>query len=318
MSTYEPGETVKHPSASIDGAVDTSVFIEYYTDPLCSWSWAFEPQWRSLRYHYSGHLNWRYRMGGLIPNWQSYHDPFNDIGNPAQMAPQWLQVREVTGMPFDERIWTTDPPSSSYPACLAVKAAERQGQTIVEHYLRRLREAVMIERRNISRQDILLAIAKETSLASLSDEVPLDLDRFTTELDASETLEAFRQDLRDASYYGVVRFPTLVLHRADGRGIVLIGYRPYEVLQTALQHLVPELHQNPEPLSQEKLAIAYVTHWQRVTEHELAEFLGSNVDQLSTLLQSLITRNVLTLAPSLPHQNHFSILSPTNSAQKPL
>jgi hypothetical protein len=29
-------------------------FIEYFTDPLCSWSWAFEAQWRRLRYECAG------------------------------------------------------------------------------------------------------------------------------------------------------------------------------------------------------------------------------------------------------------------------
>ena len=30
-------------------AESVSLSIEYYTDPLCCWSWAFEPQWRRLR-----------------------------------------------------------------------------------------------------------------------------------------------------------------------------------------------------------------------------------------------------------------------------
>ena len=35
-----------------------------------------------------------------------------------------MQTRHVSGMPIDDRIWLEDPPSSSYLACLAVKAAE--------------------------------------------------------------------------------------------------------------------------------------------------------------------------------------------------
>jgi hypothetical protein len=65
------------------------VEITYYTDPLCCWSWAFEPQWRRLRYEYSGKIKWRYRMGGLLPDWSSFSDPMNDVSRPIQMGPFW-------------------------------------------------------------------------------------------------------------------------------------------------------------------------------------------------------------------------------------
>lgn len=46
--------------------------IQIYTDPLCCWNWAFELQWRRLRYVYSGKLRWRYRMVGMTQNRSSY------------------------------------------------------------------------------------------------------------------------------------------------------------------------------------------------------------------------------------------------------
>jgi predicted DsbA family dithiol-disulfide isomerase len=233
-------------------------------------------------------------MGGLLADWQSYHDPFNDVSNPAQMVPRWFQVREMSGMPLGEQIWTVDLPASSYPACMAVKAAEHQGQAIVEDYLRRLREAVMLERRNIARQDVLLAVAQETARASSTGEY-LDLKRFCDDLDAPETLEAFRHDLRDAAYYGIGRFPTLILHRTDRHGIVLVGYRPSDMFWAALEHLAPSLRRRPE-MSQEDCAVAYVTYWRSVTARELAEVFGGNMAQTSLLLESLVTQGKLVLA----------------------
>ena len=286
-----PGRQVEGTEPAVDGA---AVFVEYFTDPLCSWSWAFEAQWRRLRYECSGRLGWRYRMGGLIAGWQSYDDPFNAICNPAQMGPQWFQVHEISGMPLDACIWRENPPSSSYPACIAVKAAERQGQEIAEVYLRRLREAAMMERLNIARQDILLAVARQTARESAGSSA-LDLDRFCADLDTPEPVEAFRQDLRDAAYHGIGRFPTLILRGVDGRGIVLVGYRPYDALCAALEHLVPGLRQMPQ-LSQEDLAVAYVTHWRRVVARELAEVLGGNSGQALVLLESLVARGKLKRA----------------------
>lgn len=272
------------------------VFIEYYTDPLCSWSWAFEAQWRRLRYEYANSLGWRYRMGGLIPDWQSYDDPFNDIRSPAQMGPQWFQVRELSGMPLDERIWREDPPASSYPACVAIKAAERQGQSAAEAYLRRLREAVMLERRNIARQDILLAVAQETARASSGD-TPFDFDRFRDDLHAPATIDAFRQDLRDAAYYDIGRFPTLILRHSDGRGIILVGYRPYDALQTALEHLAPDLPRRPA-LPAEALTIDYVNYWNHVLSRELTEVLGNmgnmgNTEHTATLLETAVAEGLI-------------------------
>jgi predicted DsbA family dithiol-disulfide isomerase len=233
-------------------------------------------------------------MGGLIADWQSYNDPFNDIRNPAQMGPQWFQVHEMSGMPLDERIWQCDPPASSYPACIAVKAAERQGQAVAEVYLRRLREAAMMERRNIAHQDILLAVAEQAAHDS-AERTVLDLDRFRTDLHAPETVDAFRQDLRDAAYYGIGRFPTLILRRLDGRGIVLVGYRPYEVLCAALEHLVPGLRLSPQ-IPQEDLAVAYVTHWHRVTACELSEVPGIAPTESAVLLKSLVAKGRLMQA----------------------
>ncbi len=289
MSIGEQTEAI--PDKQVE---ETPVFIEYYTDPLCSWSWAFEAQWRRLRYEYAGYISWHYRMGGLIADWRSYNDPFNDINSPTQMGPQWFQVREMSGMPLDARIWHVDPPASSYPACIAMKAAERQGQGVAEDYLRRLREAVMMERRNIARQDILLAIAQETALASSKGNM-LDVERFRDDLSVPETIEAFRQDLRDSAYYGIGRFPTLILHRSNERSIMLTGYRPYDNLRAALEHLVPNLSRQPE-MPQEELAIAYVMHWSRITARELAEVLSCTAAQASVLLDSLVAQGKLMQA----------------------
>src|SRR5512143_835188 len=155
--TTGDGSKVDPMAGSAAHGCGAAVAVVCYTDPLCSWSWAFEPQWRRLRFEGGDRLAWRYRMGGMIPDWSRYSDPVNAVSRPLQMAPQWFEVRHVTGMPIDERIWFEDPPASSHPACIAVKAAELQSSEAAELYLRRLREAVMLDRRNIARREILLA-----------------------------------------------------------------------------------------------------------------------------------------------------------------
>src|ERR1044072_7891663 len=90
------------------------VEIVYYTDPLCCWSWAFEPQWRRLLFEYQGDIEWKYCMGGLLPAWDSYDDTVNNVTRPIQMGPVWMHAAQVSGMPIQTRIWMNDPPASSY------------------------------------------------------------------------------------------------------------------------------------------------------------------------------------------------------------
>lgn len=249
------------------GSVPDLVEIEYFTDPLCSWSWGFEPQWRRLRFEFGPQLRWRYRMGGMIAAWEQYCDPLNCINRPLQMAPQWLEVRHLSGMPIDPQLWLDDPPESSYPASIAFKAAEQQSPAIGERYLRRLREAVMMERRNIARRDVLLRLAEEVSTADAAEE-PFDVGAFEADLDGPVALEAFREDLKLARYRDIGRFPTLILrNRASSPdGLMLVGYRPYPMLREALLHVA-----KLEPARNTKDAAAFREFWGNVVPREAAE-----------------------------------------------
>ncbi|HET7361869.1 MAG TPA: DsbA family protein, partial [Salinimicrobium sp.] len=67
--------------------------VAYYTDPLCCWSWAMEPQLRKLRYLLKGDLDLRYVMGGLLKDWEHFNDKMNDIHKPSQMGPLWMEAK---------------------------------------------------------------------------------------------------------------------------------------------------------------------------------------------------------------------------------
>jgi putative protein-disulfide isomerase len=212
--------------------------VVYYTDPLCCWSWAFEPHWRRLRAEFGAALDCRYRIAGMIADWGSYSDPLNSVSRPLQMGPIWREAQHLAGVAVDDRIWMEDPPASSYPACLAVKAAELQSADAADLYLRRLREAVMTQRRNIARREVLLELADEVAAAAPD---RLDADRLRRDLDGPAAREALREDIKEARYRGIGRFPTLTLRNPGGTGIVLVGYRPYEALLSGLARVAPEL-----------------------------------------------------------------------------
>jgi putative protein-disulfide isomerase len=275
------------PSTPDKGA--RQVEIIYYTDPLCSWSWAFEPQWRRLRYEFGSQICPRYVMCGMISDWHSYSDPFNSVSRPPQMAPQWFQVRQISGMPIDEQIWLEDPPQSSYPACIAFKAAERQGSKNAEAFLRRMREGVMFERRNISRREVLLRIAEELAGAS-TDHAGFDFERFRQDLNNQDTLDAFRADVQEARYRGIGRYPTLVLRRRnEGRGLIIVGFRPYAALRLALSGVASDL----EPACPIPSLLEYVSYWGQVTAQEAREALDLEESLADQAIQEAVAAGIL-------------------------
>jgi len=209
--------------------------IIYYTDPLCCWSWAFEPQWRRFRYEFQNYITWQYRMGGLVSSWNNYNDAVNSISRPLQMGPLWMQAHHMSGMPMNDRIWFNDPPQSSYPACVAVKCAGMQSPEAEEKYLRYVREAVMLKGLNIARQNVLFEIAERLS----NEDVNFDVKQFKEDYTLGVGLEAFKKDLQEVQYKNISRFPTVTISNSDKGGILLTGYRSYSSLAEAIKDFVP-------------------------------------------------------------------------------
>jgi len=269
-------EQVTNPSAkaasasrqSYGAAVGAAVEAIYYTDPLCCWSWAFEPQWRLLRYAFAGRLAWRYRMGGMLRSWKVYGDPVNAIHRPAQMGPLWLQAHHISGMPLDVRIWTEDQPSSSWPACILFKAAELQSSLAAELILRRLREAVMTKRRNVARHEVLCELID--ACAEAYPDV-IDPDRLRRDMAGEVARAHFMDDVKDARFRQIGRFPALVIRRPRSVGTLIIGWRPFDALLETVRRVVPELGAGRRPADEEE----YRSFWPQANLCELKVALGS-------------------------------------------
>jgi predicted DsbA family dithiol-disulfide isomerase len=177
-------------------------------------------------------------MGGLIPDWNSYHDPLNSVNNPSQMGPVWMEASRIAGVPIHERIWMENPPESSYPSCIAVKCAELQSSDAAEEYLRCLREAVMLQGRNIAKTEVLIELSE--SLTKTTPDL-FNAIKFERDLLSGAGVNAFRDDLQKTRYHRIGRFPTLTFKRPNQAGVIITGYRPYKVLCDALTHIAPEL-----------------------------------------------------------------------------
>lgn len=217
---------------------DGKVQVIYFTDPLCCWSWALEPQWRKLRYHFREFLTLRYCMSGLIPSWDNFIDETNMISRPSQLGPLWLHAEQMSGMQTSHRLWIEDPPYSSFPACIAAKAAFLQSDEIGELYLRKVRESCMLKSNNVSKPLILIRIAEELA----SGHSGFSLEQFLFDYHGESAEIAFRTDWHEAQSCNVRRCPSLMMKNDDQETILISGYHSYATLKTGLLYLAPHLN----------------------------------------------------------------------------
>jgi predicted DsbA family dithiol-disulfide isomerase len=198
------------------------VHTRYYTDPCCPWSWAFEPILRRLLVEFGASLRIEYVMAGMG----------SSLEDPSSFVLEALQAGEQSGMPVDVRLWLQDPPSSSHPACMAVKAAAEQGNAGL--YLRRLREGFFCRGRKLDGAEGLLGQAR-----ALPD---LDLERFRIDLASHGVLELLGADLEQARQAAPeehsegqdrVTLPSLEFRGQDGEVHGVYGYSRYDALREA-------------------------------------------------------------------------------------
>jgi len=166
---------------------------EYFTDPFCPWSWAAEPKLRRLLTEFAGEVAITYVIGGMEHALQ---------GDRLELVGEWVKAGAESGMPIDARGLLEDPPASTNPAGLAVRAVAEQADP--GPFLRRLREAIMVERRRVDRGDALLDVAREVAPA-------LDLDTLRVAFGSNAIVEALGADHARAEGAGL---PTL--RWADG------------------------------------------------------------------------------------------------------
>lgn len=210
---------------------EDQIRITFYTDPLCCWSWAFEKHWRRLVANHGDQISYELVMGGMIPSWSKYNDPLNSISTPAQMGPLWMYASQVTQSKMRHSIWIEDPPDSSYPPSIAVKTVGLQSATAAEQYLFDIRVAMMEQGLNISKEKVLLEVARNLQADDF------DFELFFRDWKAGKGKDAFREDLRQTRFYDVGRFPTLTLWNSQGTGVMIVGYRPYEQLKEAFDYV---------------------------------------------------------------------------------
>jgi hypothetical protein len=182
-----------------------------------------QPQLRRLEVEFAGAVIFRPVMGGLA----------REFGPALSVVGEWLGAGAASGMPVDARLWIESPPTSSYPACLAVNAAGEQGFEVQSAYLRVLRQGFACERRKLDGLEALVDVGGAVR--------GLDVARLRVDMGSNATAELLGADLERAEAAGERagvegRVPLPSLEFFDGSGEVVgavYGFAEYEALRDA-------------------------------------------------------------------------------------
>lgn len=247
------------------------VRVLYFTDPICSSCWGIEPQLRKLKLEYGEYFDIEYRMGGLLKGWDVYSG--KDVSGPTSVAQHWDEASAYYDMPIDGDLWIEDPLTSSYPPSIAFKAAQLQGAEKGMKFLRRIKEMVFLEKKNITKWEHLLQAAIETGL---------DTAKFKNDFENSAKA-LFEEDLALARQLGVRGFPGIFFTDEDNNRFLVYGSKSYEHYEQALLKLYPQAVKQTIDISWKNL----FAHYPTLTTKEFAVLANKPKEDAAVFLNDL-------------------------------
>jgi len=246
--------------------------IVYFTDPICSSCWGIEPQLRKLKLEYGDYFEIDYHMGGLLPSWDIYKS--GGINKPSDVASHWEEAGDYYEMPINGDVWLEDPFDSSYPPSIAVKAAELQGKEKGVSFMRRLREMLFLEKRNITKWEHLQQAARE---------VGLDTFEFKADFEGKAN-ELFQEDLKLGKQLGVRGFPTLFFTDTDNNQALVYGFKPYEDYEKSIKKVVPDAKRK----EYDRSPLGVFSYFNTLMTKEFAVLTENSLESAEKILQGLL------------------------------
>ncbi|MFQ5838941.1 MAG: methyltransferase domain-containing protein [Thermoplasmata archaeon] len=231
-----------------------AVRIIHFADPWCWWSWGLEPVLRRLKEVYGDRLEIVYRMGGVFEDIDAWR---KEYGVDEESTVDWVRdSAAMAKMSLDPEYLRRTGVRSTYPACLAFKAAERQDPHKAERYFRRLMEAFQVHAR---------ALAEE-ELANLAEEVGINGKRLLRDMASSEVEEAFEDDRKEMKSSGA-NFLSLIIE-AGGERVVKGDIFTSTPFEEEIDRLAPGL---PKRSPVDILEYLEKMQGHLVAAHEIAE-----------------------------------------------
>ncbi|RYL90266.1 DsbA family protein [Sporolactobacillus sp. THM19-2] len=204
---------------------DPCIEILEFIDPLCPECWGLEPAMKKFILEYHDYFKLRAVL-------TTKHDTANQyqFSQVKKMAESWDKCAHMTGMCCDSNVWLENPPSP-YAIAIAIKAAEFQGSTAGNRFLRRIREQVFLEKKGLNRFEELQDVAR---LAKLN------VEEFSNDFHSCRSIKALQADRRLANEMSITELPALLFTNlcTDDEAIKISGQYDYDVYVQILEDLL--------------------------------------------------------------------------------
>lgn len=163
-------------------------------------------------------------MGGVTEDFDEWRQHYGAVTD--EELKKWFGEAFNDGKnPFDVLYVLKSKVKSTFPACIAFKAAQMQNKELAHKFLRKMMENAAVECKNISDEKVYLQIAKE---------VGLDVNKLKKDAKSKKAEEMFFKDKSQMN----VNFLSLVIMDTKNKKGVVVGEvfesHPYE---HAVEHL---------------------------------------------------------------------------------
>ena len=204
--------------------------LYYVHDPMCSWCWGFRNTWLKVIEQLSDDIQIRYVLGGLAPDTD---DPMpEDMQNNIRETWQRIQ-QEIPGTEFNYEFWSKcRPRRSTYPACRAIIAANKQDVSAGNTMLLAIQQAYYLNAQNPSDEETLINLARK---------IGLNEQLFEEQLTSTDTHKQLLTEFDLRRQLKVNSFPSLVLEIDHNSTLLDLDYNHAEIILEQINQL---LHKN--------------------------------------------------------------------------
>ncbi|OBZ33902.1 DsbA family protein [Megasphaera sp. DISK 18] len=213
------------------------IILTTFTDPMMGLSYEQEPVYEQLADHFGDRLVFRYVMSGLVRDVSDFMLP-EERALPAEegirlynrrLARIYKGEEGIGGLPVNMdgfHLFNADH-RSSYPLCIAYKAAEICCPEKAFSFLLKLRRATIVETRKTTKTDELISIAGEAGL---------DKAQFRRAFEDGRATAAFQKDLELTRSLGIHQLPTVQLQYGE-KAVLVNGMASYEAFVNTIDKL---------------------------------------------------------------------------------
>ncbi len=221
----------------LTGDAMEKIILTTFTDPMMGLSYEQEPVYEKLAAHFGDRLVFHYVMSGLVRDVSDFMLP-EEKALPAEegirlynqrLAQIYKGEEAIGGLPINMdgfHLFDADH-RSSYPLCIAYKAAELCCPEKALAFLLKLRRATIVETRQTTRTDELIAVAADAGL---------DPEQFRIFFEDGRAAEAFQKDLELTQSLGIHQLPTVLIEGGE-KSLLVSGMASYDTFISLIDNL---------------------------------------------------------------------------------